>query len=252
MMKAQGVRKFTGGILFKISKIAFLEELQHGSIYMNRLDYFTKRENQENGDGFLDSEEGLVCKDVNITFGSEEQKIVFQNVSARMGMATPVFCCCHLKIPNVQDGARKEVILDSRLIDDFSNRDEKEYGVLLISKEEFLQRIKVAVDLQGLIYYMGNVRYEQFENSSEKINCFPKTLFRKDPKYSYQSEYRIALQKSIEQPFKLKIGDISDISFLCNLDILTHPVYIQQEKQNHAGGPNSPKCPLYKQAQGRV
>ena len=197
---------------------------------MNRLDFFTKRENQKNGDGFLDQEEGLVCKNVDIIFEGNEQKIVFQNVSACMGMATPVFCCSRLKISDTQDDTCKEVIFDPRLIDDFSNGDAKEYGVLFISKEEFLHRIKVAADRRGLIYHMGDVQYKDFKNSSENINYYPKTLFRKNPEYSYQNEYRIALQKSIKQPFKFEIGDISDISFLCKLDILRHPIRIHLEK----------------------
>jgi hypothetical protein len=229
-METQSDKRFTGGILCKISKMVFLQELQRGSVYMNRLDFYTKTENQENGEGFLDQEEGLVCKDVNITFGCNGSKFVFQNVSGRMGMATPVFCCSILKIPDLQDGERKEFYLDSRLIRDFSNGDRNEYGVLLISQTEFCHRLQYVVAQQGLIYYMGNVRYEKFENSPANINNFPIAIFRKDPKFSYQNEYRIAIQKSIQKPFRLEIGDISDISFLCDLDILKHPIFAHIEK----------------------
>ena len=230
MLRAKTVKRFTGGILCKISKVVYLQELQRGSVYMNRLDYYTKRENQENGDGFLDREEGLVAKDVNITLETNGQTCVIENASACMGMATPVFCCSVIKIPDRQDESSQEFFLDPRLIHDFSNGDSNGYGVLLISKEEFLQRVKQAADHQSLIYYMGNIQYKKFENSPENINDFSRAIFRKDPKFAYQCEYRIALRRSIEEAFRLEIGDISDISFRCNLDILRHPIRVQIEK----------------------
>ena len=223
--------KCSSGILFKISKIEFLRQLQNGSVYMNRLDFYTKKENQTNGDGFLDREEGLVCKEVDITFESNGQKIVFENASACMGMATPVFCCSRLRIPDMTDGTRKEINIDPRLIDDFTNGNAAEYGVLFMSKEGFLQRVKDAVEKQNLIYFMGTVRYKDFENSPENINDFPKAIFRKNPQYSYQNEYRIALRKAVIESFRLEIGDISDISYLGNLEMLRHPIYAEIKEE---------------------
>lgn len=229
-METHPQKRFIGGILCKISKKVFLQELRSGSVYMNRLDFYTKIENQENGDGFLDREEGLVCKDVNLTYEVNGSKFVFRNVSGYMGMATPVFCCSILKIPDLQEGEHWELSLDPRLVSDFSNGDVNEYGVLLISKAEFCHQLQCAADRQNLIYYMGNVRYEKIKNSSENINHFPRAIFRKDPKYSYQNEYRIALQKSIQKPFKFEIGDISEISYLCDLNILKQPICLYVEK----------------------
>ena len=91
--------------------------------------------------------------------------------------------------------------------------------------------MKDTVEKQNLISYMGTVRYNDFENSPKNIDDFPKAIFRKSPQYSYQNEYRIALQKTVLKPLRLKIGDISAILFLGELDMLRHPICAEMKKK---------------------
>lgn len=217
------------GILFKVGKIENLNKLQKGSVYMNRLDYFTKKENQINGDGFLDKEEGKVFKG-DVTLQTPTKKIVLENCSCKMGMGIPIFCCSRLRISDETD-MRKEINIDPQFINDFTNGNANEYGVLFMNKREFLQRVKYAAEQKNLIYYLGTVQYKEFVNSRQNIDDFPKAIFRKSPRFTYQNEYRIALQTDVSDHFELEIDDISAISLLGNMNMLKRPINAEEIKK---------------------
>ena len=216
-------------ILCKVAKIEYLKQLQKGLVYMNRLDFYTKSENQKNGCGFLDREEGMLYKGVDLTIDDNKgRSIEIKNTDVHTGMSYPAFCCTDLIIPEISGNDCKTFVFDQRIIQAFSDGDGSKSGALFIKKFAFIQKVIAAIEKEDLDYCEGNIRYEIFENSNENTNNSPKLLFRKDPKYSYQNEYRIVLRKPVDKAYILNIGDISDISILVSTDLLRNPIKVSR------------------------
>lgn len=76
----------------------------------------------------------------------------------------------------------------------------------LIQFDEFMRRVKAAVlnTDQELLYNL--VEYVDEGSYSGQMG-----IFKKDSCFAYQSEFRIALVPGVGVPYKLRIGNISDI-----------------------------------------
>jgi hypothetical protein len=79
--------------------------------------------------------------------------------------------------------------------------------VLFTNTREFLLRLTAAARHQGL---RGEARSVQYYDETKYSGAIGR--FRKPLKYSYQSEFRIALETGLQGPFQFQIGDLTDIT----------------------------------------
>jgi hypothetical protein len=79
--------------------------------------------------------------------------------------------------------------------------------VLIRNTQEFLDRIRRAALEQKLPLEGAPVEYFDEAGYSGKVG-----RFKKSARFSYQHEYRIAIETGISGPFRFQIGDILDIT----------------------------------------
>jgi hypothetical protein len=79
--------------------------------------------------------------------------------------------------------------------------------LLFTNAQQFLSRVVAAAKRQGLRGQGRRVEYYDETRYSGPIG-----RFRKPSRYSYQREYRIALETGMEVPFRFEIGDLTDIT----------------------------------------
>ena len=79
--------------------------------------------------------------------------------------------------------------------------------LIFTQTQEFLSRIVAAAKRQGL---KGECRLVQYYDENKHTGEAGR--FWKSSSFSYQSEYRIALETGTEGPFSFEVGDLSDIT----------------------------------------
>ncbi len=102
----------------------------------------------------------------------------------------------------------------------------KEFGhdtFVLIQFRPFIERLKRVVNS----FFAMEVAYCDLINNypfkvEKKYREIAEQLFRKDIKYEWQKEYRIALQPSQKTPVFVELGSLEDIAVYGNLDDLIY------------------------------
>ena len=94
--------------------------------------------------------------------------------------------------------------------------------VVLKDGNEFIRRVKELTARKGL-----KLEYNLVEYVDRSTYNGPIGKFRKFSDFSYQSEFRISIDSGKNRPYKLRIGDISDISIIGNLDELNERIKIE-------------------------
>jgi hypothetical protein len=79
--------------------------------------------------------------------------------------------------------------------------------VIFKNTQQFLSRVGTAAKNRGLRIEGRLVEYYDENEYSGEVG-----RFRKSSLFSYQSEYRIALETGTQGPFRFEIGDLSDIT----------------------------------------
>lgn len=182
-----------------------LRELQSGKIYMKTFKFFRMIEQS----GVGDKEEGMVFKDKKgfLLYG-EELCANVKNVVAYIDNY-PIFCCILPKLKNINSRTFRYDV-PKEMIENFVN-DDGQYGILLIEKDKFLNAVDLSIKKQKLDCYVGRVFYTNNLQMplSGKVH---EVAFRKRKSFSYQSEYRIVINKQIEDHYILDIGDMTNYS----------------------------------------
>ncbi len=195
------------------------EQFLNGSLYMNKLKYFIKHENQ-NTDGRNDPFESIIAclqpERTTIYFGKTvippSNLVAPVVIRSNKNDNTNVLCLIsidnngfeQLTVKNIEQ-FKTSLVLDNKI------RALGEYAAVIIDPNEFLARVDKTVEKK---YHMqrGFVKYYDF---LEYSNRFPedKILFYKRIEYSYQKEYRIAIdcENKTNEVFRLEIGNIRDI-----------------------------------------
>jgi hypothetical protein len=103
--------------------------------------------------------------------------------------------------------------------------------LIFTQTQEFLSRVEAAANHQGLKGECRLVQYYDENNYTGEAG-----RFRKSSIFSYQSEYRIALETGTEGPFRFEIGDLCDItSDVLPLDLADHVLKLRPEDLGAAG-----------------
>lgn len=101
---------------------------------------------------------------------------------------------------------------------------------LITNLPEFIRRVRLAANALERPFGHGPVEYVD-----PKTHDGPMGAFRKFTSYSYQNEFRLAIEGGNGEPITLKIGDIRDITFIGQTNNLA--TIIEQIKRQHSPQP---------------
>lgn len=196
---------FESNILIKITKKKYAADIQAGKLYMNKLGYFRKLEQ----DGVGDDQEGLMGAAQNGKM-IRNGEVVAEILDIKTYLDFPVFCALSVPLTKVGDN-KYEFVIPKKLLKEFMYDKSAEYVLIAIDKSEFIKRIDKALSDQELCGRSGNVSY------TDEISFFPKKdidkmILRKRTKFAYQYEWRVFVECHVDDHFELNIGDITDIS----------------------------------------
>lgn len=209
-------------LLMKVGKRDRLEELRQGKIYMKPVKFHRDNEKNFPGLGIGDGNEGIMTK-FNHAQILINGKVIADEVDGIISAndSNPVFCCMAIDFKNVSD-KRAEFRVDERMIKDFVHGNPDEYGVLLIDQTSFLERIDKVCKQQHIRCIYRNVIYsdDMIARIKVKDGILASPAFFKGAKFSYQNEFRILFATHVKDHFILDIGDISDITRSCSVNLL--------------------------------
>lgn len=209
-------------LLLRISKKQYLEKMQEGHIFMNRASYYRKCEDAPKG--IPDTDEGLLGKSFKLTVDEMELHLLEPAKLYAKGYY-PILCASELKIKQL----KFPYTIDPRLKKDFISGDEKDYGVLLIDKASFLQRLIAYAKEQRLFYSYGSITYRDIILEEKFAKPSIDVFFRKNASFSYQNEWRFLIWNSPanpnaisedDTPYEFNIGSIKEISVLTDTKYL--------------------------------
>ena len=187
----------------------------NGEIYLNTFSYFKNLEISE--DGRADKYEYLSehysgdgLKDISLELNNIDNKPI--KISQESGLEsvsidinnkkyTHIFCMSYILVPWVEK--------HRKIIDERNFAKDKDYVVLIHNKRKFSELLSAALIKKNLNDIKhGYIEYIDRNNFSGKMGCF-----KKFNEYSYQNEWRLAVNCiNEENPFKLSIGSLKDIA----------------------------------------
>ena len=181
-----------------------MEEFRKGVLYMNTLKYFKELEGK--CELRSDKDEGLTAvyqaKGAMLSRQNSDGKYVHIGTITnqlkyreKYSVNENIFCMYALQVqPKKQN-------IDKRNL---------KFGNILVSildPVEFLARVKLAAEQEGIRVFHKLVEYVDREKHNGSVGPF-----RKYSEFSYQNEFRILICQESPGPYKLSIGDISDIT----------------------------------------
>jgi hypothetical protein len=204
--------------LFKFGKREHMEEFARGNIYMNPLQYFIAHEAD---DARRDPGEGTALwLQPSVATLSVQIDGEFKPIPGILGpirfrkaadLEVNIFCMFALRA----NASKKQV--------DPRNSEFGDTFAVLKDGDEFLRRVRRRADALNLQPTWGLVEYV-----SEAEHHGPMGIFRKSSKFSYQSEFRIALRPGTGSPRLLDVGSLEDIVILGPLAEINHRIRIDE------------------------
>jgi hypothetical protein len=196
-----------GMVLLKIGRREHLEELRRGLLYMNPLRYFrsleedaARSDEREGDDYILQAQHAKLVIDTGI---SDIGRIV----AAPEDLAGPIritrdrtrscnlFCMFAITRPVERPMFGPNHCWPGDSL------------VLITHTQEFVSRIESAVQKEELLAECRLVEYYDDAMYSGQVG-----RFRKSAKFSYQSEFRIAVEPGSDEARRVQIGDLTDIT----------------------------------------
>ncbi|WP_349818065.1 MULTISPECIES: hypothetical protein [Clostridium] len=222
--------------IIKFGELEHLKLLREGKLYCKNLKYYNDMEiktgDREMGD-YLDGK--LKINDITTCKMYDYETKEIKDLDCKDIVATfedidkmPVFCLTGVTLKeldsietNENNVIKGKINLGNKLGKMGSN-DYWENGLLITNGTEFVNRIKNACELNGISMRADEVQYSDMNiNYTDRIQSITENVenvaFWKDNYYSYQHEWRFIFQnKRVIDDFTLDIGDISDITKICN------------------------------------
>ena len=205
-------------------KKEYAEALLDGKLYINRLSYFRKIE-EEDGSNRSDRYEGVINwlqpdkVSIKINEFEIDPKDLVEPVSIQMNYHgnLNVFCIYAAHnggFENVTDESLPDFRKQLEISDDCLRLGD--YAVLVTKPREFAHRVKEAVQRKG---YGMKAKLVDYYNPDEFSGTFTEEeVFKKRIEFQHQSEYRFSINTGLpgDGPLTLEIGDIRDIAHLCD------------------------------------
>lgn len=217
------------------SESVFREEFLSGSLYMNALKYFRSLKEETKGN-IADKHEGAyqVSQPHELTLSVNGVQINPKNLvgpiifSMNWMEQINVFCLTYLHSHGILDQDSFDddeyELLKSyyRLPEESYNLGE--YAAIIHNVPEFINRVELALRRCIDGYKIDEFVFKPVEYYDEATDSFiidDSSLdgaFKKNRKYSHQSEFRIAVRRENNEckEYRLEIGDIRDIVWVCN------------------------------------
>lgn len=166
--------------------------------------------------------------------GDPSEAGVLDGIGIYMNSNIPIFCMYCVFDNDIIDG---KILISKRVIEDFKCED----GFLvLLEYEEFEKRL-LTVKTNGYQLDAGRVgyAYKKFDGLADMLNDKSgKSLFIKNPYFSYQKEFRIVIAKSVDMvnnqlaesviyEFETTLGDITKKIKISELEHDDKNYYIQ-------------------------
>jgi hypothetical protein len=207
------------GTLIKFGKLEHLQQLQtEGLLYLNNLPYFWKIEDEElRGDPFDSALQVIRGPKVTMVMPDENEVTLCTNYTARIRPSKPeeinIFCMYALR-PLVE-GAFP---IDER------NQRFGDHALILMNRDEFIQRIESSLKSQMIVGDADLVEYVNDEHT-EKLGPF-----RKFNRFSYQYEWRLVCYDGPGKEREIRIGSIQDISVILPSNEINKQIKIHFEQ----------------------
>jgi hypothetical protein len=212
--------------IFKFSDRGYIDQFAAGFLYMNTLEHFVKQEansirrDPNEGTSHMKQARGATLK-VEIAGAFESVGTIPGAIRFRRpdDLRTNIFCMYALRA----SAANARV-------------DERNFGfgdsyAVLRDGDEFLRRVVEAARKSG-----HEVKYHSVEYVDENSYSGPMGPFRKDSRFSFQSECRIGLFPGTGEPFRLHVGDLSSLVTIGPLNDLNRRIRIMSgSSEQHAG-----------------
>ncbi|MFJ7663733.1 hypothetical protein ACIQXW_15280 [Lysinibacillus sp. NPDC097162] len=224
----------------------FVDRFRKGFIHMKNLKAYVDMEKESREKGIGDKHEAsLVISNTKLDFFDEEtNELVFTldtdklSLSNNQDLMHPVFCSYIIDSDSLEifEETEDEVRVKIRAREDELERILKDFGLtaVLIEAHSFLERFTVACKEQELVANASKVSYYDYSvNQKERMDIFldknsTKRVFVKSDYFKHQNEHRfVLLNKQIEEPMDLFIGDISDITHVLDTRKLFANTYIK-------------------------
>ena len=214
------------------------EQLMQGDLYMNRLHRFIQDEDETEGEnqghaiaGREDSKEGLVIyrgedlSNLTVTLGiaGEEMHDVDGMLELSIGFNlmryAHVFCLFSGKRPSVVTTENVNTVEENLLFP--YEKMEKEigpYSVFIYNPRVFVERVREALRKCAYRSFLGLVQYypntESVNMGYHPLDGNIEPAFRKEDRFAYQKEFRIAIVTGSmgDDHLVINIGSISDIA----------------------------------------
>jgi hypothetical protein len=191
-------------MLIKFGKKCDMEEFRKGVLYMNTLKYFEVLE--EKCELRSDKDEGLTAvyqaKGASLSRQNSQGKYVHIGTITnqlqyreKYSVNENIFCMYALQVQTKMQNIDKRNLKFGNTL------------VLILDPVEFLNRVKLAAEKEGIRVFHKLVEYVDREKHSGSVGPF-----RKFSEFSYQNEFRILVCQESPRRYKLSIGNISDIT----------------------------------------
>lgn len=207
--------------LFKFGTRVHIDDFVRGTLYMNPLRYFAQLEADEHPDLRRDSFEGVGrLIQANGAMLSVQVDGDYQPVGQiagaiqwrpNEGIQANLFCMYALRETT-----------GPQFIDPFNFHFGDTFAVFT-NGDEFLERVRNAATLAGY-----NLRHHLVEYIDERQHHGEVGIFRKRLRFAYQSEFRLAIVPGVAAPYRLQVGDLSDITITGPLDQLNDRLRLQR------------------------
>lgn len=224
--------------LIKFGKEKHIKDFQKGLMYINPISFYEKI---ENNNSIGDKDEGLSYylqpEEITLTIDNHviDSNDIARPIQLRINKEGNINIFCMYAITfNKLVEHNLDFILDGRV------KNFGDYSLVITNGNKFLERLNNAIEninktkekkigMYGKGF--GLVEYVDKETYHGEIG-----VFRKFRKYEYQYEFRLALEvpnelRGKKGEFRLKIGDISDISKLCRTDELEDIIEVKYNKK---------------------
>lgn len=199
-------------LLFRVSKMKYLEDLRDGKLYINKLSFFRKYEKE----GIGDKEEGLLvyCETATMSVNGREYFDI-KDLRAYTADDNPVFCFGSVTVKEVSPGIYNCVI-DKRVFEEFIEKSDEEYGIMFIFEDAFVELLERRMEELKLMWFWERVIYVE-QRPTIKEDEWYKAAFYKRKRFAHQNEMRLLLDTIVDDHYELKIDGLEECSEIISI-----------------------------------
>jgi hypothetical protein len=191
------------GTLIKFGKLEYLKQLrEEGLLYLNNLPYFWNIEDEElRGDPFDCAFQVIRGPKVTMVTPDGNELNVCKDYTLRIRPLEPekinIFCMYALR-----------PLIEGAFPIDEKNQRFGDHAIILMNRDEFLQRLESSLKSQEIV---GDADLVEYVNDEHIGKLGP---FRKFNKFFYQYEWRLVCYDGPGEARQIRIGSIRDISVI--------------------------------------